>query len=269
MSNQAGYFAADAEADDELARLQVQATVHDPTTFRHFETIGVTEGWRCLEVGAGAGSVARWLAERVGPTGKVVAADIDPKYLDNLTGPTVDVRRCDITRDDVERDSYDLVHSRLLLNHVTDPVHVLQRMTAAVRPGGWLVAEEPDNSVCAPVDRSHLLAEAWARYNQGFGECLASAGVMDMRFGGILPACMESLGLVEMGTEGIARIFHAGDAYSHMVIQAMQHIDGILLANGVLTESEIADARRAFEDPTFLYREVLMQSVWARKPSQR
>jgi hypothetical protein len=67
MSGQPGYFAADAEADDELARLQVQATVHDPTTFRHFETIGVTERWRCLVASIRSAAV-RSSGSAIGPT---------------------------------------------------------------------------------------------------------------------------------------------------------------------------------------------------------
>jgi SAM-dependent methyltransferase len=52
------------------------------------------------------------------------------------------VRRCDITVDDVEPASYDLVHSRFLLMHLDDPADALRRMAAALRPGGWFVAEE-------------------------------------------------------------------------------------------------------------------------------
>ena len=53
------YFAADAEADDELARLKLLEALGDPLTFRYLDGIGVRQGWRCLEVGAGAGSVVR------------------------------------------------------------------------------------------------------------------------------------------------------------------------------------------------------------------
>ena len=37
----------------------------DPVTFRHLESVGIAEGWSCLEIGAGGGSVARWMGERV------------------------------------------------------------------------------------------------------------------------------------------------------------------------------------------------------------
>ena len=122
MPGGAGYFAAAAEARDELVRLRLIEAECDPHTFGYLDAIGVGAGWRCLEVGAGAGSVVRWLSGRVGPKGQVVAVDIDPRFLGDLVEPNVEVRRCDITDDDVEPASYDLVHSRLLLMHLGDPV---------------------------------------------------------------------------------------------------------------------------------------------------
>ena len=81
------YFAADAKADDELARLKLLEAVCDPWTFRHLDGIGVRQGWRRLEVGAGAGSVVRWLSEPVGSAGRVVAGDLDPRFLGDLRAP--------------------------------------------------------------------------------------------------------------------------------------------------------------------------------------
>jgi tRNA A58 N-methylase Trm61 len=76
--------------------------VLDPVTTRHLETIGVTEGWKCLEAGAGAGSVAQWLSTRVGSTGNVVAADIDTRLLKRLSFPNLEIRQHDIVNDDLE-----------------------------------------------------------------------------------------------------------------------------------------------------------------------
>jgi predicted O-methyltransferase YrrM len=92
------YVLADVEADAELERLHLLEAGCDPGTIRCLETIGVTAGWRCLEVGAGAGSIARWLAQRVGPAGQIVAVDIDPRYLTGLPG-NVAVRATDIRED--------------------------------------------------------------------------------------------------------------------------------------------------------------------------
>ena len=69
------YAMANVPGEDELSRLRMLEAINDPTTFRRLDAIGVAAGWRCLEVGAGGGSVARNLAARIGIGCRVVAAD--------------------------------------------------------------------------------------------------------------------------------------------------------------------------------------------------
>ena len=261
-------FAADAEADDELARLKLLEAVCDPWTFRYLDGIGVRQGWRCLEVGAGAGSVVRWLSERVSSAGQVVAADLDPRFLGDLRAPNVEVRRCDITQDDIEPASYDLVHCRALLMHMNDPADVLRRMVAALRPGGWLVAEEADYCTVESLDPVHPLAEAFHSCFRARIEFLSATNVMDLRYGRKLPVHMESLGLIELGNEAVTLVDHGASQLSRWWIQTWQLTDDAIIATGVLAESEVVDARRALEDPAFIYRGALMQAVWGRKPAQ-
>jgi 2-polyprenyl-3-methyl-5-hydroxy-6-metoxy-1,4-benzoquinol methylase len=65
-------------ARERLAQLEA---VWDPWTIRNFEKVGVKEGWHCLEVAGGGGSVAEWLCRQVGGSGHVVATDIQPHFL--------------------------------------------------------------------------------------------------------------------------------------------------------------------------------------------
>ncbi len=109
----------------------------------------------CLEVGAGAGSVARWLADRAGPGGLVVATDADPRFLAGTAATGVEVRRHDILADPLEPGRYDLVHCRALLCHLPDPGLALYTMAAAVRPGGWLLAEDADYCSLVAADPAH------------------------------------------------------------------------------------------------------------------
>jgi SAM-dependent methyltransferase len=260
------YFAADADAHDELTRLQLLENECDPHTRRYLDAIGVGPGWSCLDVGAGAGAMVRWLAERVGPSGRVVAVDIDPRYLGDLCLPNVEVRHCDITLDDVEPESYDLVHCRFVLMHLDDPADALRRMTRALRPGGWLVAADPDNDVAGSVNSDHPLSELFDSCYRKRVEFASAARIADFRFGKVLLRYMEALGLGEMGNEGIARVVHGGDPFSDMWIKTWQRIDEAVVNHGVLSEPEVGGMRRAYEDPTFTYRTQLTQSVWGRKP---
>ena len=77
------------EWERERERLQNFQELLDPGTIRHLETIGVAPGWRCLEVGGGAGSITSWLCERVGPAGHVTATDLEVFFLNELPYPNL------------------------------------------------------------------------------------------------------------------------------------------------------------------------------------
>ena len=115
------YIAADEKDEEELKRVKLIEQILDPITIRHLETIRVSKGWNCLEVGAGAGSVAQWLSTHIGTTGKVVATDINTRFLRLISAPNLEIRQHDILKDDIEKGLYDLVHCRGLLMHFPEP----------------------------------------------------------------------------------------------------------------------------------------------------
>jgi tRNA A58 N-methylase Trm61 len=67
----------------------------DPDTIRILQRRGIQPSWRCLELAAGAGLIARWLAARC-PDGQVVATDIDTSFLSGLSAPNLGVLRHDV-----------------------------------------------------------------------------------------------------------------------------------------------------------------------------
>src|SRR5215471_7906132 len=91
------------EWSDEQRRLAALEELFDPATFRYLAALGLQPGWSCLEVGGGGGSVARWMATQVGPSGSVLATDLDTRFLDEIDLPNVEVRTHDIQRDPLER----------------------------------------------------------------------------------------------------------------------------------------------------------------------
>src|SRR3974377_763503 len=128
----------------ERDRLSGIESLFDSYAPRRLADRGVRDGWHCLEVGFGAGGVALWLAERVGRTGRVVAVDLDPRFLDGHGRANLDVRKHDIVTDPLEEAAFDLAHARAVLDHIPDRQCALERMISAVRPGGWLVLEAGD-----------------------------------------------------------------------------------------------------------------------------
>jgi SAM-dependent methyltransferase len=127
------------------ARFRSLAAAFDPGTVRHLTEIGVTHGWNCLEIGAGSGTIAGWLCDRVGAQGHVMATDIDPQFLNSLAKTNLEVRRHDIAVDPLPEAAFDLVHVRLVLMHLPERDRVLSHIVSALKPGGWLLAEEFDS----------------------------------------------------------------------------------------------------------------------------
>ena len=114
------------------------------------DRLGLREGWKCVDVGAGGGDVSVALAEVVGRDGRAYAVDSDPTARDEAArAAATHAQVVAITQageDLLLPEPVDLAFSRFLLMYVTDPVLVLRRMGGAVRPGGWVVAQEPITS---------------------------------------------------------------------------------------------------------------------------
>ena len=160
------------------------------------ERLGLAAGWHCLDAGAGTGSLAAALAERVGPSGTVTALDSDTRFVAPLRSDRLVVVESDLTDGDLPVGRFDLVHARLVLEHLPERDRVLAALAAAVRPGGWLLIEDFDWSTALVVDPPSELHERVAR------ACLAlfSAHAYDPYYGRRLPRRLAAAGLVEVGT---------------------------------------------------------------------
>jgi SAM-dependent methyltransferase len=261
------YLAKDSPDAFERERLSLLTQVADPITRRRLTDLGVGPGWRCLDVGAGAGSVARWLAARVGPEGRVTATDLSPRFLGGHGLRNLEVRRHNILEDDLEAAHYDLVHCRALLMHLPDPTRALRRMAAAVRPGGWLLVEEAGGSASyEAVDPEHARAAGFDRSSRSLRAALKAAGIMDLDFGRRLPALFEELGVRDLGHEGVTVIGRGGDPIARFSQMTDELLRERFVAAGVLTEADFDGLHRAYDDRSFWYVGYTLFGAWGRRP---
>jgi SAM-dependent methyltransferase len=187
-------------------RLALMSQLLDPQLRFRLLQLGLAEGWRRLEVGAGNGSISAWLAETVGPAGRVVSTDIELSLLERLEAPNLEVRPLDVTRDELEAAAFDLVCTRATLLHLPERMAVVARLAEAVRPGGVIVLEEPDFAPAATV-KSPLWREVW----EGFVAWAEQKGI-DYFVGRRLPRRLQELGLgfEEVTAHGETLLFNGG-----------------------------------------------------------
>jgi SAM-dependent methyltransferase len=245
----------------ETRRLFLLQRLLDPETKRILTGLRIRPDWRCLELGAGVGSVARWLGEQC-PDGRVVATDLDVGPLAGAVGPRVEVLRHDVTAEAFPTGSFDLIHIRMLLFNLPARDAVLARAADWLAPGGWLVVEEPD---AFPIDSSPY--PAFRRAVQAGEELAARTEGMATRWARGLPEYLRAAGLVDLGLS--VKIQHAGNGAGgneFWRVLLTQYGPG-LLGTGLLTETELAAALSLFDDPTFVDAAHATVSAWARRPT--
>lgn len=159
-------------APDEQARL---ARLNDLLNERALAETGLMPGDRVLDVGSGLGQLTRGMARQVGSGGRVLGIERSPEQLAEARRLAADAGEADVTefrpgdalrlplRTD-EWGTFDVAHTRFVLEHVTDPLAVVRQMVRAVRPGGRVVLQDDGHDTFRlwpePPGFSHL----WRSY---------------------------------------------------------------------------------------------------------
>lgn len=229
--------------DLERTRLRLLEKYHDPLTRGQLAAIGVDNGWHCLDVGAGGGSVTGMLAERVGSTGAVLAVDLDTTLLEKLASDRVEVRRQDLMSDSLPEAAFDLVHARLVLMFLTPRRGALQRLVSAARPGGWVAAIEPDFSTVALSPTNLEWERTWSLCRD-----VMVAGAWDPDYGARLGSDLRAAGLTDIHTEYVTRCHPGGSLASRLLSLTIERLRERIIALGA-DQREFDTARRLLDDP--------------------
>jgi SAM-dependent methyltransferase len=219
-----------------LTRFEALSQMFDAATKRHLDGCGLRRGWHCLEAGAGGGSIAVWLSKRVGPAGKVIATDIDTKFLKRRQVPNLQIWHHDITCDPIPKDAFDLVHTRMMLIHIPERDEVLKRLAAALKPGGWLVAEEFD-ALSLSADPTISPGEVVLKTYQAM-QGLNRDQRVDGRYGRLLFGRFRTLGLAEVAAEGRIFMIQKGSAAARLLRASFDLRRVAMQEAAYLTDSE-------------------------------
>ena len=239
-----GAYAWDNGWVEARRRLELLEQCFDPATHETLGSIGVQPGWRCLEVGGGAGSIARWLCEAVGPTGSVVTIDLDTRFLRQIDAPNLEVIEADMVTDGLPPGPFDLIHSRAVLMHIPARDRLLSELVDRLRPGGVMALEECDF-------HSYGAAESplYQKFNLHFARILEVEAGMSGTWARGLPARLTALGLTAVGCRATTRIYAGRSPDAEFFRITYLQARDLLLANGV-TKEAFDSFLELFEDDT-------------------
>jgi SAM-dependent methyltransferase len=259
-------YAFDNSLAVQRERLDTLEELFDPGTIRQLEARGVAPGWRCLEVGAGGGSVAAWLGDRVAPDGSVLATDLDTRWVAERSRPNLEVRVHDLLEDDLPEGGFDLVHVRLLLAWLGDPTIGLRRLIGSLKPGGLLLAEEID--FVSSVPDPGMDAEPRALFERAVNAhntVLAQRHSFDPYYGRRVAGDLEDAGLTDTGSEGRAAMWHGGGPGGRIWRLSIDQLRDEIVGRDLLSPTEFEAALALCDDPRLMTMSPLMMAAWGRR----
>ena len=208
------YIHQTADDDVEHERLTLMAELYDSATHDLLSSAVDLSGARVLEIGAGHGGIARWLGDQVGPGGRVIATDIDLRFLSSLSHPQVEVRQHNIVTDPLEPNSFDLIHGRFVLGHFfAEAPAVLEKLVTALTSGGCVAFEEGDVGSVLAAEWDHPRAAAWNESSLTPVKVVREAGAIDPEFGRRLPPLFRRSSLVDVTSSASYDISYPGTTY--------------------------------------------------------
>lgn len=231
----------------ELAREQLDClgSILDAPSQWCLERGGLSPAARCLDVGAGSGRIANWLAAR---TREVVALDLDTSGFPD-PAPNVEVRQQDV-RDGVDG-PYDLIHARLVLMHLPERDQVFAGLVDALAPGGRIVIGDFTTRRLHPISTPSPEDEAlWARMQYLSHEVGSPARGISFSWAGSTAARMRAAGLHDVHMMEYSETTAGGTDGCLLHRNLNRQAEPLLLSVGA-TPDEIGRYRELMTDPSF------------------
>jgi ubiquinone/menaquinone biosynthesis C-methylase UbiE len=250
-------------------RLTLLARDRWPDTAALFRRAGLSPGMRCVDLGCGGGEITLQIARLVAPGGSVTGVDMDEVKLElgrraaaerglgNVEFRPMNVHDWD------EPGAYDVAYCRFLLQHLSQPVDLLRRMWAAVRPGGCIIAEDADfDGFCC-----HPPNEGFDFFLRTYGRVLRRSGG-DHTLGRKLYACFLDAGIPGPQVALVQPVWVAGEEKT-LAWSTLEASAGAIVSEGVASHDEVNAALTSLwqftADPRTLISGPRVFQLWSRR----
>jgi ubiquinone/menaquinone biosynthesis C-methylase UbiE len=232
---------------------------YDPLTRKLISGLPLGPNARCLDIGAGAGSMSAWLVERT-PQGSVLALDVETRQLDGMRSAGLTVRQGDAETEQFAPGSFDFILARAVLSAVSHPDELLTRAVRWLAPGGWILVQDfyfmPAQDAVTPYGRAVLEA-----YLHGF-----QARGADMRFARRVPARLAAEGLTDVDLHVWPLGPGAGEHENELMRRRLELQGQPLVDNGWVSAADLGAFIANLDRPEARDVTTLMFSVWGQRP---
>jgi 2-polyprenyl-3-methyl-5-hydroxy-6-metoxy-1,4-benzoquinol methylase len=247
---------------DELIRLHALADTYDPVSRSQIQALTVVPGARCLDVGAGSGTIATWLSDHV-TTGQVIALDRDTRMLATATQlcPKVRVVEADLTDVDLDLGTFDLIHARFVLMHLRPRQAVFSRLVSWLRPNGWIILSDfADLTMYVATERrwAHVMTALWTSLTATIGT--------DISWSRHYPTLLRQAGLSDIGVAvDLPSADSASPGATFWRLTLEQARDRIA-EGGYATAADVEHVVASLRSPGFTDVSPAMITAWGRRP---
>ena len=259
----------------EQQRLIIQARGLEASARSLLDGLPIKPGARAVDVGCGPIGILNLLTERVGLDGGVVGVEREPRFAamarDELSQRglrNVEVVNADALKTGLEKNSYDLVHERLVLINLPPATQgaILAEMFSLLRPGGTIALQEYDATsyVCYPDHPS------WKVLLDTFNATFHAVGGNDY-IGRSLPSLLHSAGAERVKVKAHVGFPKVGEYQRTHLLSLIESMRDRVLASGRIGEAELIAHMAALSDhlsnPATTLIDKLIVQVWGQKPS--
>jgi SAM-dependent methyltransferase len=255
----------------EQQRLFQQIELYVPEARWLLDRLEIRPGARAIDLGCGPLGILDLLSERIGPMGEVVGVEWESRFVEiakELLAQrklgNVRVMVGDATATSLEENSFQLVHERLLLIVVPDPMKVIFEMVRLAEPGGIVAVEDVDvgSWTCEPPH------PAWTRLFAAF-EAVYTRDGKNLRVGRRLPGLLRAAGLEKIDGKAHARLNGPGDFHQQQLLVFVKLFWRQIIGAGLINEEELKtlfdQLERHLADPGTLVVSPLLFQAWGYK----
>jgi SAM-dependent methyltransferase len=244
----------------EHERLSLLEDTVDAFSIAAIRAAGFSRDFRCLEIGAGSGSIARWFARETGDPALVTTTDVDPRLLKPLADGGIRVLQHNVVTDEFPAGSFDIIHTRAVLEHVTQREHVLDRIVPWLAPEGILLVVD-----CASFPLASSQNPIFRKAIQAYIDVLALTGT-DYEWARSFPGPLQRHGYRDVGVSAIVPPIQGANPIAKFWSLTLETVRSRLLHADLIDDEEINQVQRLLADPEFFDLGPGFLAAWGRRP---